>query len=64
MSPASNIERPPAVTFSTQLRSLLFLARAAAFCSRLVGRIQTGRVSVYLMYSFVTLLVLLLVARP
>jgi formate hydrogenlyase subunit 3/multisubunit Na+/H+ antiporter MnhD subunit len=39
------------------------IARAAAFCSRLVGRIQTGRVAVYLMYSFVTIIFLLAFVR-
>jgi hypothetical protein len=35
------------------------IARAADACARFVGRIQQGRISVYLTYSFVTLLVLL-----
>jgi formate hydrogenlyase subunit 3/multisubunit Na+/H+ antiporter MnhD subunit len=39
------------------------IARAAGFCSRLVGRIQTGRVAVYLMYSFVTIIFLLAFVR-
>jgi formate hydrogenlyase subunit 3/multisubunit Na+/H+ antiporter MnhD subunit len=39
------------------------IAHAAAFCSRLVGRIQTGRVSIYLMYSFVTIIFLLAFVR-
>jgi len=39
------------------------IARAAAFCSRLVGRIQTGRVAVYLMYSFATIILLLAFVR-
>jgi len=39
------------------------IAEAAAFCSRLIGRIQVGRVSIYLMYSFVTILFLLAFVR-
>jgi len=39
------------------------IAHAVAFCSRLVGRIQTGRVAVYLMYSFVTIIFLLAFVR-
>ena len=39
------------------------VAYAAAFCSRLVGRIQGGRIAVYLMYSFVTILFLLAFVR-
>ena len=33
------------------------------FCSRLVGRIQAGRIAIYLMYSFVTILFLLAFVR-
>jgi formate hydrogenlyase subunit 3/multisubunit Na+/H+ antiporter MnhD subunit len=40
------------------------VARAAEGVSRLVARLQGGRIAVYLMYSFITLIVLLLVARP
>ena len=36
------------------------VARASDGVSRLVGRLQQGRISTYLMYSFVTLLVMLL----
>jgi hypothetical protein len=32
-------------------------------CSRLIGMLQQGRISVYLMYSFVTLIVVLLVVK-
>jgi hypothetical protein len=39
------------------------IARGAAFCSRFMGRIQTGRVAIYLMYSFATILFLLAFAR-
>jgi hypothetical protein len=39
------------------------IARAATFCSRLVGRIQVGRVAIYLMYSFVTIIFLLAFVR-
>ena len=35
------------------------IARAAEWIARLVGRIQQGRISAYLMYSFLTLLALL-----
>ena len=40
------------------------VARAVEFLSGLVVRVQGGRIAVYLMYSFLTLIVLLLVARP
>jgi hypothetical protein len=39
------------------------IARAATFCSRLVGRIQVGRVAVYLMYSFATIIFLMAFVR-
>ena len=39
------------------------LARAADFVARQVGRIQQGRISVYLTYSFFTLLALLFFVR-
>jgi len=39
------------------------IARAAAFCSRLVGRIQVGRVAIYLGYSFATIIFLLAFVR-
>jgi hydrogenase-4 component B len=39
------------------------IAHAAAYCSRLVGRIQTGRVGIYLVYSFVTIIFLLAFVR-
>jgi hypothetical protein len=39
------------------------IARAASFCSRLIGRIQTGRVALYLMYSFVTIIFLMAFVR-
>jgi len=39
------------------------IARAADFLARLVGRIQQGRISVYLTFSFATLLALLFFAR-
>jgi len=35
------------------------IARLAEFMSRQVGRLQQGRISVYLMYSFITLIALL-----
>jgi formate hydrogenlyase subunit 3/multisubunit Na+/H+ antiporter MnhD subunit len=40
------------------------VARAAAWVSTLITHLQGGRIAVYLMYSFVTLILLLLVARP
>jgi hypothetical protein len=40
------------------------VAKAANWVSALIVALQGGRIAVYLMYSFVTLLVLLLVARP
>jgi hypothetical protein len=39
------------------------IARAAEFAARLIGRIQQGRISVYLTYSFFTLLALLFLVR-
>jgi formate hydrogenlyase subunit 3/multisubunit Na+/H+ antiporter MnhD subunit len=39
------------------------IARAATFCSRLIGRIQVGRVAVYLLYSFATLVFLMAFVR-
>ena len=39
------------------------IARAAEFAARIVGRIQQGRISVYLTYSFFTLLALLFFVR-
>jgi hypothetical protein len=40
------------------------LARLVDAVSRLVGRLQGGRIAIYLLYSFLTLIILLLVARP
>jgi len=40
------------------------VAKAAGRVSTLIVILQGGRIAVYLMYSFITLLVLLLVARP
>jgi formate hydrogenlyase subunit 3/multisubunit Na+/H+ antiporter MnhD subunit len=40
------------------------VARAAEGISRLVIRLQGGRIAIYLLYSFLTLIFLLLVARP
>jgi len=40
------------------------LARAAEWVSRLIIRLQGGRIAIYLLYSFLTLIILLLVARP
>jgi hydrogenase-4 component B len=44
---------------------LLYLpiVSSADFLARQVGRIQQGRISVYLTYSFVTLITLLFFAR-
>jgi hypothetical protein len=39
------------------------IARAAEFSARIVGHIQQGRISVYLTYSFITLLALLFFVR-
>jgi formate hydrogenlyase subunit 3/multisubunit Na+/H+ antiporter MnhD subunit len=39
------------------------IARATTFCSRLVGRIQVGRVAIYLLYSFATIIFLLAFVR-
>jgi hypothetical protein len=39
------------------------IIRSADFLGRVVGKIQQGRISVYLTYSFFTLLVLLLLVR-
>jgi formate hydrogenlyase subunit 3/multisubunit Na+/H+ antiporter MnhD subunit len=40
------------------------IARLATWLSTLITNLQGGRIAVYLMYSFVTLIVLLMVARP
>jgi len=40
------------------------IARLAGWISTLITNLQGGRIAIYLMYSFVTLIVLLLVARP
>ena len=40
------------------------IARLANWISALIVTLQGGRIAVYLMYSFITLLLLLLVARP
>lgn len=40
------------------------IARLVAWVSMLITNLQGGRIAVYLMYSFVTLILLLLVARP
>ena len=39
------------------------IAKSAEVAARFVGRIQQGRISVYLTYSFLTLLVLLFFVR-
>ena len=39
------------------------VARSVEFLARQVGRLQQGRISVYLLYSFMTLLVMLLLVR-
>jgi hypothetical protein len=39
------------------------VARLTDFISRQVGRLQQGRISVYLLYSFVTLIALLVFVR-
>jgi hydrogenase-4 component B len=39
------------------------IARAAEWAARQIGRIQQGRISVYLTYSFFTLLALLYFVR-
>jgi formate hydrogenlyase subunit 3/multisubunit Na+/H+ antiporter MnhD subunit len=40
------------------------VAKLAEFMSGLIVRLQGGRIAIYLLYSFLTLIVLLLVARP
>jgi hypothetical protein len=40
------------------------VAKLAGRISTFIVALQGGRIAVYLMYSFITLLVLLLVARP
>ena len=51
------------VTVEDRFWGLLYqpLARAVKRAAALVGRLQTGRISVYLAYSFVTLIVLLVI---
>jgi hydrogenase-4 component B len=39
------------------------IAEATEFTARLVGRMQQGRIAVYLLYSFATLIVLLLAVK-
>ena len=41
----------------------LNVAKAVEYLSRLIGLLQQGRIAVYLMYSFVTLIVVLLVVK-
>jgi len=45
------------------LSAYLPIARAVDATARLVGRLQQGRISIYLLYSFLTLLVMLLLVR-
>jgi len=45
------------------LGAYLPVARLVDALARLVGRLQQGRISIYLLYSFLTLLVMLLVVR-
>lgn len=40
------------------------IARAAGWVSTLITHLQGGRIAIYLMYSFITLILLILVARP
>jgi hypothetical protein len=40
------------------------LARLVSGVSALITGLQGGRIAIYLLYSFLTLIVLLLVARP
>ncbi len=53
------------VTVQDRLWRLLYLptARIVEFSSRQMGRLQQGRIHVYLLYSFLTLVVLLLIMR-
>jgi formate hydrogenlyase subunit 3/multisubunit Na+/H+ antiporter MnhD subunit len=53
------------VTVEDPLWHWLYLPVAALVerCSRLIGLLQQGRIAVYLMYSFVTLIVVLLVVK-
>ena len=39
------------------------IARLTEFLSRHIGKLQQGRISVYLLYSFVTLIALLVFAQ-
>jgi hydrogenase-4 component B len=54
------------VTVEDPLWHWLYLPVAGAVerMSRLIGRLQQGRIGVYLIYSFVTLIVVLLVVKP
>ncbi len=40
------------------------IVRAAGWVSQLITNLQGGRIAIYLMYSFLTLLILIMVARP
>lgn len=61
-------ERHPAYTVKVEDHFWYWLyqpiARLAARVSAWIVRLQGGRIAVYLMYSFLTLILLLLVARP
>jgi len=66
MLPSPFNERPHyKVTIDDRLWHWLYLpiAHATDAVARLAGRIQQGRISVYLIYSFLTLLALLLFVR-
>ena len=54
------------VTVEDPLWHWLYLPVASAVerMSRWIGRLQQGRIGVYLIYSFVTLIVVLLVVKP
>ena len=45
------------------LGAYLPIVRAVDAAARLVGRLQQGRISIYLLYSFLTLLVMLMLVR-
>jgi hypothetical protein len=64
--PSAFDEKP---TYSVQLEDPLWhwlylpVARLVERLSRIVGLLQQGRIAVYLMYSFVTLIVVLVVVK-
>ena len=64
-SPRANRSRPAFSHWRCAGRAWVYLRIAAVTeaASRLVGLLQRGRISIYLLYSFVTLVTLLLLTQ-